>query len=59
VLFGSTDYTATNGTTVILNIARAAGDVIKVISGQTSTTPISSVDSLKRFGVAMSIALGI
>jgi hypothetical protein len=59
VLFGSSDYTAADGSTIVLSIPRALNDVIRVISGQTSTTPISSVNSLKSFSVAMSIAMGL
>ena len=59
ILFGTGDYTASNGTTISLTVARSAGDVVKVISGQTSTTPISSVDSLKSFSVAMSVVFGM
>jgi hypothetical protein len=59
ILFGSGDYSAVDGSTVVLNIPRAFGDVIRVISGQTSTTPISSVNSLKSFSMAMSIAMGL
>jgi hypothetical protein len=59
ILFGTGDYTAVNGTSITLTVARSAGDVVKVISGQTSTTPISSVDSLKSFSVAMSVVFGM
>lgn len=52
---GSTDFTASNGTTVVVNLARKAGDIIRVISGGTS----SSVNNIETFAIAMSIALGI
>ena len=51
------DYTATNGTTVILTDPRVAGDVVRIISSVAA--PSFNVSSIQNFSVAMSIALGI
>jgi hypothetical protein len=51
------DYTATNGTTVILTEPRVAGDVVRIIS--SIAAPSFNVSSIQNFSVAMSIALGI
>lgn len=52
---GSGDFTASNGSTVVLNIPRNAGDIIRIISGGTS----SSVNNIKSFSIAMSIAMAM
>jgi hypothetical protein len=52
---GSGDFTASNGTTVVVNIARSAGDIIRVISGGPST----AVNNIKNFSVAMSVAMAM
>jgi hypothetical protein len=52
---GSGDFTASNGSTVILNAARNAGDVIRIRSGGTSST----VNNIQNFSIAMSVAMGM
>jgi hypothetical protein len=49
------DYTASNGTTVVLSAARNVGDIIRIISGGTSTT----VNNINNFSVAMSVAMAM
>ena len=51
------DYTATNGSTVILSEPRLSGDVVRILSSMAS--PAININSLQNFSVAMSIALGI
>ena len=51
------DYTATNGTTVILTEPRNSGDIVRVISAIAA--PSVFLNSAKAFSVAMSIALGM
>jgi hypothetical protein len=51
------DYTATNGTTVILTEPRNSGDIVRVISALAA--PSVFLNSAKAFSVAMSIALGM
>lgn len=55
VALGSSDFSASNGTSVILNTPRNLGDVIRVWSAAAVT---QSTQSLKAFSIAMSIALG-
>jgi hypothetical protein len=51
------DYTAANGTTVVLSEPRISGDVVRILSSMAS--PAININSLQNFSVAMSIALGI
>lgn len=53
VFMNSGDFTASNGTTVVLTFARNAGDVVKIVSGGTS----SSSNQQQSFSIAMSVAL--
>ncbi len=55
VFLNSGDFTASNGTTVVLNFSRNAGDIIKVIAGGTS----SAANQSQSFSVAMSVALSM
>jgi len=55
IFLNSGDFTASNGTTVVLNSARNAGDIIKIIAGGTS----SSSNQQQSFSIAMSVALGM
>jgi hypothetical protein len=52
---GSGDFTASNGSTVVLSIPRNASDIIRIISGGTS----SSVNNIKNFSIAMSVAMAM
>jgi hypothetical protein len=55
IFLNSGDFTASNGTTVVLNIARSTGDVIKVIAGGTS----SAANQSQAFSIAMSVAMSM
>ena len=55
IALGSSDFVASNGTTVVVTYARKAGDIIRVVSGGTS----SAANNIEAFSVAMSVALGI
>jgi hypothetical protein len=52
---GSGDFTASNGSTVVLSIPRNASDIIRIISGGTS----SSVNNIQSLAVAMSVAMAM
>lgn len=51
---GNGAFVATNGTSVVLNNARQAGDIIRIISGGAS----SQANSIQTYSLAMSVALG-
>jgi len=55
IQLGSGAFVASNGTTVVLNSARDTGDIIRVISGGTS----SAVNNIQSFSLAMSVAFGV
>ena len=55
IALGSGDFVASNGSTVVLNIARNTGDIIRIISGGTS----SAVNNIKSFAIAMSVAMSM
>ena len=54
VALGSSDFVASNGTQVILNQGRNAGDVIRVVAGLSST----GLNNIQGINLAMTIALG-
>jgi hypothetical protein len=54
VNLGGGDYTASNGTTVVVNIARTVGDVMRFVSAQTS----SSINNINALAIAYSVAFG-
>ena len=54
VNLGSGDYTATNGTTVVVAVPRAGGDVMRFVSAQTS----SSINNINSLAIAYSVAFG-
>ena len=54
IQLGSAAIVASNGTTVVLNAARNAGDIIRVISGGAST----QANNIQSYSLAMSVALG-
>ena len=54
IQLGSGAFVASNGTTVVVNTARNAGDIIRVISGGTST----QANNIQSYSLAMSVALG-
>lgn len=54
ILLGSGDYTASNGTTIVVGRSRNAGDTIRVQYGLAST----GINQMQAFSIAMSIALG-
>ena len=54
VALGSTDFTASNSTTVVLNTARNAGDIIRTISGLTS----SSINNITARTLAYAVVFG-
>jgi len=51
---GSSDFTASNGTQIILNQGRVAGDVIRVVAGISST----GLNNIQGINLAMTVALG-
>ena len=55
VNLGSGDITASNGTTVITAIPRTVGDIIRIISGGSS----SSINNIQSFSIAMSVAMAM
>jgi len=57
IQMNNADYTASNGSTVVLTEARVSGDVVRILSSIIS--PEINVNALQNFSVAMSIALGI
>lgn len=63
IQMNSVDYTATDGTTVVLAVARIAGDTIRIVSSvgasSLSSGLVLSVTNTKNFAVAMSVAMGI
>jgi hypothetical protein len=54
VQLSSADYTASNGTTVVLTQPRAAGDIIRTVAGLSS----NAINNIQTFSIAMSVALG-
>ena len=54
VQLASSDYTASNGTTVSLNTPRVSGDIIRTVSGLTS----SSTNNINALAIAYSVAFG-
>jgi hypothetical protein len=54
VALGSTDFTASNGTTVVVNTARNVGDVIRTVTGITST----SINNIQSLSLAYAVAFG-
>jgi hypothetical protein len=56
ILLEPGDYTATNGTTVILSVARSVSDQIIVISNRNSS--LTTAPSSNSLAIAMSVALG-
>ena len=63
IQMNSADYTATDGTTVVLTEARNSGDTVRVVASFGAASLVSgltlNVNNLQTFAVAMSIALGI
>jgi hypothetical protein len=63
IQMNSVDYTATDGTTVVLTEPRRAGDTVRVFSSvgasSLSSGLVLSVTNTKNFAVAMSIAMGM
>ena len=57
IQMNNADYTATNVTTVVLADARIDGDIIRVLSSMIS--PAVSINSLKAYSIAISIAMGL
>ena len=57
IQMNNADYTATDGTTIVLAEPRVSGDVVRILSSMAS--PTININSLQNFSVAMSIALGI
>ena len=55
IFLNSGDFTASNGTTIVLNEARSAGDIVKVIAGGTS----SAANQSQSFSIAMSVAMSM
>jgi hypothetical protein len=55
IALNNQDYTASNGSTVVVNYSRKAGDLIRVVSGGTS----SSQNQQANFAVAMSVAMAM
>jgi hypothetical protein len=51
---GAGDFVASNGTTVVVNNPRNAGDIMRFVSGQTS----SSINNINALSLAYSVALG-
>jgi len=57
IQMNNADYTATNGTSIILSDARIDGDIVRVLTSMVS--PAINFTSLKAYSIAISIALGI
>jgi len=55
VQLGNGDITASNGTTVVLSAPRRVNDIIRVISGGTS----SGINNIRNFSIAMSVAMSM
>jgi hypothetical protein len=55
IQMNNVDYTATNGTTVVLTEARVAGDTVRVVSSVGSV----GLNNMQAVSVAMSVALGM
>lgn len=55
IQLGNGAFVASNGTTVVLNTARDANDIIRIISGGTS----SAVNNVQSYSLAMSVAFGV
>jgi hypothetical protein len=55
IFLNSGDFTASNGTTIVLNEARGVGDIVKVIAGGTS----SAANQSQSFSIAMSVAMSM
>jgi hypothetical protein len=51
---GGGDYTASNGTTVVVNNARKGGDIMRFVSAQTS----SSINNINARAIAYAVAFG-
>jgi hypothetical protein len=63
IQMNSVDFTATNGTTVVLTDARRAGDTVRVFSSVGASSLSAgltlSITNVQNFAIAMSIAMGI
>lgn len=57
IQMNNNDYTADDGTTVVLTEPRLDGDVVRVLSSMVS--PAININSLKAYSIAISIAMGI
>lgn len=57
IQMNNNDYTAANGTTVVLTEARRSGDIVRVLSNMVS--PSININNIKTFSVAMSVAMGM
>ena len=55
IQMNNVDYTATNGTTVVLTEARVAGDTVRVVSSVGSV----GLNNMQAVSIAMSVALGM
>jgi hypothetical protein len=54
VQLANSDFTASNGTTVVVTTPRVSGDIIRTVSGLTS----SSINNINALSLAYSVALG-
>jgi hypothetical protein len=61
IQMNTADYTATDGTTVVLSDPRIAGDIVRIISSVGGSTLSSGLilTETKNFAVAMSVAMGM
>jgi hypothetical protein len=63
IQMNTVDFTATDGTTVVLTEPRRAGDTVRVFSSVGASSLSSgltlSITNVKNFAVAMSIAMGM
>jgi hypothetical protein len=63
IQMNSADYTATNGTTVVLTEARNVGDTVRIIASFGAASLVSgltlNVNNLQSFSIAMSAAMGM
>jgi hypothetical protein len=57
IQMNNTDYAATTGTTIVLSEPRNDGDIVRVLSSMIS--PAININSIKAYGIAISIAMGI
>jgi hypothetical protein len=54
IQLANADFTASNGTTVVVTTPRVSGDIIRTVAGLTS----SSINNINALAIAYSVAFG-